>query len=67
MNNFSKILVSVAAGAAVGAILGILFAPEKGSELRRKMTERRKKIADEVKEKFEFKVNDRKERVEDLA
>jgi gas vesicle protein len=74
MNNISKIVISVAAGAAVGATLGILFAPERGSELRkriadrsRKIAQRGKKLAEEVKEKFEVKVNDRKETVNDLV
>ncbi len=53
MNNTTKILVAFGAGAATGAILGILFAPDKGSELRRKINEQGKKVADDVKGKFQ--------------
>ncbi len=31
----SKALLSIVVGAAVGAVLGVLFAPEKGSNSRR--------------------------------
>jgi gas vesicle protein len=52
MNTSGKILAAVAAGIAAGAILGILFAPDKGSETRRKINEQGKKMADDVKDKF---------------
>jgi gas vesicle protein len=52
MNKNGKILAAVAAGVAAGAVLGILFAPDKGSETRRKINEQGKKMADGVKEKF---------------
>lgn len=52
MNNTGKILTALAAGVAAGAILGVLFAPDKGSETRRKINEQGKKIADDVKDKF---------------
>jgi len=46
-----KVLASVLAGAAAGAILGILFAPDKGTETRRKIAERGTDLADSVKGK----------------
>lgn len=64
MNNNGKILVALAAGIAVGAVVGILFAPDKGSETRRKINEQGKKFAEGFKEKFsraKEKANDMKE------
>jgi gas vesicle protein len=52
MNNTGKILTAVAAGATAGAILGILFAPEKGCETRKKINEQGKKITGELKDKI---------------
>jgi gas vesicle protein len=52
MNTSGKILAAVAAGIAAGAVLGILFAPDKGSETRRKINEKGKKFTDDVKDKF---------------
>ena len=67
MNNTGKILVAIVAGAAVGAILGVLFAPDKGSETRRKISEQGEKLADSIKDKFcgaKEKFNDLKEDIE---
>ena len=40
MSKSGKILVAVAAGIAAGAVLGILFAPGKGSETRKKLNKK---------------------------
>jgi gas vesicle protein len=53
MNNTGKILTAVAAGAVAGVVLGILFAPDKGSETRRKINDQGKKVADDLKNQFE--------------
>ncbi|HEY8934407.1 MAG TPA: YtxH domain-containing protein [Cyclobacteriaceae bacterium] len=37
MNTTAKIIIGVTAAAAAGAALGMLLAPEKGSDLRRKI------------------------------
>jgi len=52
MNKNSKLLVALAAGIAAGAVLGVLFAPDKGSETRKKIKDEGRKMADEVKDKF---------------
>lgn len=52
MNNSSKIFTALLVGAAAGAVLGILFAPDKGSETRRKINEEGKKMSDAIKSKF---------------
>lgn len=62
MNTSGKILAAVAAGIAAGAVLGILFAPDKGSETRNKINEKGRKFADGVKDKF----SKGKERLNDL-
>lgn len=47
-----KILLGVLAGIAVGATLGILFAPDKGSNTRRKIAQKSDEYAGELGEKF---------------
>ena len=46
-----KVLASVLAGAAAGAILGILFAPDAGTETRRKIAEKGAGFVDSVKDR----------------
>ena len=53
----SKVMLGVIAGASVGALLGLLFAPEKGSETRRNISNKKDTIADSLKEKFEEFLN----------
>jgi gas vesicle protein len=47
-----KVLLGVLAGLAVGATLGILFAPDKGSKTRKKIQKKGDEYADELGEKF---------------
>ncbi len=49
MKNTQKILIALGAGLAIGGVLGVLYAPDKGSETRRKISEKRKKLSDKVK------------------
>ena len=48
----TKTLLGFVAGAAIGAALGILFAPDKGTETRRKISEQGNDLADNLKGKF---------------
>ena len=47
-----KILFGVLAGVAAGAVLGILFAPAKGSKTRKKIAKKGMDYADELSEKL---------------
>jgi len=50
MNNTTKILLGFIAGAAIGGALGILLAPDKGSETRRKIVEKGSDLGDSLSE-----------------
>jgi len=50
MNDNSKVVVALLVGIAAGAALGILFAPDKGTETRDKLTDSLKKLGDSIKE-----------------
>ena len=52
MNNTGKILTALVSLAAAGAIVGILFAPDKGSETRKKIKEQGRKVVDDVQYNF---------------
>lgn len=45
-------LIALGAGLAIGGILGVLFAPDKGANTRHKIAENGKKLADQLKHKF---------------
>ncbi len=47
-----KSLLGALAGLAIGAIAGILFAPEKGSQARKQIMDKSNHYVDEVKSKF---------------
>jgi gas vesicle protein len=48
MKNASKILIALGAGLAIGGLLGVLFAPAKGAETRKKISDSSKKLADKL-------------------
>jgi gas vesicle protein len=50
MNDNTKTVVALLAGLAAGAALGLLFAPEKGTETRDKLSESLKKLGDSIKD-----------------
>ena len=52
MSKNEKVLVALVAGAAVGALLGILFAPAKGSETRQKLAEAPGKLAERLEKEL---------------
>lgn len=59
-----KLFLGVLAGLAAGAVLGILFAPDKGTETRKKIVEKGEDYIDEVKEKFNGLIDDLSKKVD---
>jgi hypothetical protein len=52
MENSGKVLGAIIFGAAVGAAVGLLLAPEKGSEMRKKLVNGIKDLAEDLSEKI---------------
>lgn len=48
-----KVVLGALAGLAIGAIAGILFAPEKGSTTRQQIMDKSDDLADDLKAKFD--------------
>ena len=53
MNDNGKVVTALLAGLAAGAVLGIIFAPEKGSETREKLNESLADLGQAIKERAE--------------
>jgi gas vesicle protein len=62
----NRVAVGVLGGIAAGALMGILFAPHKGSKTRKKILNKGKCYADEAKEKLEEVITDFTEKSEAL-
>lgn len=52
-SNTSNTVIALLAGAALGAGLGLLFAPDKGSETRKKIKDKFKKGKEELSDKYD--------------
>jgi gas vesicle protein len=51
--NSSKLLLGVLGGVAAGALMGVLFAPEKGSKTRKKIMNKANDGADVLRGKYD--------------
>jgi gas vesicle protein len=51
MEDNTKVVVALLAGLAAGAALGILFAPERGTDTRDKLNDALKNLGDSIKDR----------------
>ncbi len=65
--NSGKVIVGILASLAAGAALGILFAPEKGSQTRRNIFKKGEDITGDLEEKFHSFIAGVKEKYESLS
>lgn len=61
-----KILLGLLAGVAVGATLGILLAPDKGSATRKKISRKSDDLAEGLTEKFDEFIDGITKKFEDV-
>ena len=59
----TKVVGALVVGAAVGAALGVLFAPKKGSETRQDIADNAKKMSKNLRDKFQGQMDDLKNQV----
>lgn len=52
-----KVILGVIGGLAAGALMGILFAPAKGTKTRKKIKRKSNEYVDEIKEKFDSTID----------
>jgi gas vesicle protein len=57
MTTTEKVLIGTLTGLVVGAISGILFAPDKGTETRKKISQKSNDTISGIKEKLEDLMN----------
>lgn len=61
-----KVLLALLAGVAAGALLGVLFAPDKGSETRKKISKKGEDYTEGLKKEFKEFLSGVKEKLDDV-
>lgn len=62
MDSTTKVLLGFIAGISVGSVLGLLYAPQKGSTTRRRIARKSGDIVDDVRDMLDDSVDEIKDR-----
>jgi gas vesicle protein len=62
-----KVFLGLLAGVAAGALIGVLFAPEKGCETRKKIAKKGKDYADDLTRKMNDFIEDMTQKFETVV
>ena len=62
-----KVISGILVGVAAGAVLGILFAPDKGQETRRKLRQTTDDLVNNLKSKLNMMADEMAEKYEDVS
>lgn len=63
----SNLVLGIIGGIAAGAVLGILFAPDKGCNTRKKIAEKGNDLKDNMKDKFNDFLSTVEDKYSDIA
>ncbi|MDX9928226.1 MAG: YtxH domain-containing protein [Bacteroidales bacterium] len=61
-----KVFLGVLAGFAAGALVGVLFAPDKGTVTRKKIVKKGVDLAEDVSEKFDEFIENINEKLDEV-
>jgi len=61
-----KAILGVVAGVAAGAVLGILFAPQKGRDTRKKVVKKGEELADAIDQRMDQKLEAFEQQLDDV-
>jgi gas vesicle protein len=64
-NNTGKMIGALLIGAAIGGVLGVLFAPDKGSETRKKLADKGGDLTDSMKKILTSILEEKKEELDE--